>query len=118
MLRQAVFKAVLKPTVASLDHKTGQELAKVLSRTPPQTRTYYAPPPAPQFLEPSCQVGTESSPEASGRFGSVALAQSASRAPARLIQTGGSRRKRFAPYNVSSRHCSSIPNKLFKHYNF
>ena len=113
----SVFKAVLKPTVASLVDQTGQELAKVLSPTSPQTQTYHAPPP-PQLFEPSSQVGTESSPEASGRFGGVALAQSASRAPARLIQTGGSRRKRFSPYNVSSRHYSSIPNKHFKHYNF
>ena len=114
----SVFKAVLKPTVASNVDQTGQELAKVLSPTPPQTQTYYAPPPPPQLLEPSRQVGTESSPEASGRFGGVALAQSASRAPAQLIQTGGSRRKRFSPYNVSSRHYSSIPNKHFKHCNF
>ena len=41
----SVFKAVLKPTVASLVDQTCQELAKVLSPTPPQTQTYYALPP-------------------------------------------------------------------------
>ena len=114
----SVFKAVLKPTVASLVDQIGQELAKVLSPTPspPQTQTYHAPPP--QLLEPNSQVCNESSPEASGRLGCVALAQSASRAPARLIQAGGSRRKRSVPYNVSSCYYSSIHNKNFKHFNF
>ena len=114
----SVFKAVFKLTVASLVDQTGQELAKVLSPTPaPQPQTYHVPPPPPppQLFEPSSQVGTDSSPEANGRFGGVALAQSASRAPTRLSQTGGIWRKRFSPYNVRSRHYPAIPNKRFKH---
>ena len=53
----SVFKAVLKPIVASLVDKTGQELTKVLSPTQRPTQTYYAPPPTTQFLEPSSLVG-------------------------------------------------------------